>query len=156
IHDYEPSAPLFHLADGRAISQARFCAQAVALARQWPTASEVVNLCEDRHRFMLALVAASLRGAVTLLPPSHGADHLASLQRRYPDAAVIDDIRVPAVGRWQGEPPRIDMQRPSLIMFTSGSTGLPRQHLKSWADLLATVNGSSTTLGLRGRRVSLV
>ncbi len=156
IRHYEPAAPLLYLADGSPLSQSLFVAQVIALAREWPTTRQVINLCEDRHRFLVALAAASLRGVVTVLPPSRGADHIAALQREYPDAATIDDIRLPDVGPWSGEPPRIATDRPLLIMFTSGSTGLPQPHRKTWANLATTVSGSSSTLGLAGRRVALV
>lgn len=148
IRHYQPSAPVLYLADGSPLSQSRFLGQVIALARRWPTARHVINLCEDRHHFLAALAAALLRGVVTLLPPSRGADHLASLQRLYPGATVIGDIDLPAADPWCDAPPRLPANRPLLTVFTSGSTGTPQAHSKTWASLGATLAGSSRSLGL--------
>ena len=55
---------------GQVLSQADLLAQAVGLAAALPPAPYVINLCEDRGLFILALCAALVRGVQTLLPPT--------------------------------------------------------------------------------------
>lgn len=156
IRHYDPSTPLLHLSDGAPVSQALFVGQVMALSRQWPSAPQVINLCKDRHRFLVALAAAWIRGGVTLLPPSAGADHLASLRRSYPDAEVLSDIELPPAEPWNGEPPKVSASRPLVTLFTSGSSGTPKASTKTWASLSATLAASSRALGLSERRVALL
>src|SRR3546814_2103288 len=88
------SAPLATGADARtivldpatgAVPLARFLAQARAIAARLPDGRHAINLCEDRHRFMLAFCAAALRGQVTLLPPSRAPAESARETARHAD-----------------------------------------------------------------------
>ena len=40
------------------------------VAAALPAGRHVVNLCEDRYRFLVAFCAVALRGQTTLLPPA--------------------------------------------------------------------------------------
>ena len=131
---------------GGAVDAARFFAQAARLAPALPGGAHVINLCETRHGFMLGFAAALMRGQVSLLPPGRGrADWEALL--RYPGAYVLSEKKLAganafALGsileeRANGglEIPRIDAARLAAILFTSGSTGEPQAHAKSWGQL---------------------
>ena len=57
----------------------------------------MVNLCEDRHRFLTGFCAAALRGKTTLLPSSRAPEVVADVQRRHPSNQLLDDAAVAAV-----------------------------------------------------------
>src|SRR4051794_32027084 len=70
---------------GQALSAARFCHAANALAACLPQSHFAFNLCENQVHFMLASAAALIAGQTLILPPSRLAAVLASLRRRYAD-----------------------------------------------------------------------
>ena len=133
---------------GRAtVSWGQFLAEAHALASRLPRRPPVINLCEDRYGFCLSLVASLLHGWPTLLPPDRGAGHLKALAREYPGALVLSDetgsafpdiltVVRPAVPPL-ADAARLDLpdEQEALIAFTSGSTGAPRGHAKTWGSL---------------------
>lgn len=109
------------------------------LGRRLPPASCCINLCEGRLAFMIALLATAQRGALTLLPHSRAPGAVARLQSAYSDAITLDDACLRDLD-WHGDEtqePAIDTRRTSLALFTSGSTGAPVEHRRSWASLLA-------------------
>lgn len=136
--------------DGQPISAAQFLAEAAVLAEQLPASGQAVNLCQDRYHFALALVAAALRGHVSLLPPNAMAATLQQLPvaQGAPYAMVDDDEPVnlpridlrlrPSASSTASTVPAIDGERIAVCLLTSGSTGAPQPHAKSWRAL--TVN----------------
>ena len=139
---------LFRLKDG-AITTAKFLSMAHQLADGLPAGDHVVNLCHDRLHFVLGLAAALLRGQVSLLTSDRSPERLRSLQEGYPglyslsnDQAVSSPLphhhyRAQPARPWAGEPdnPEIPASRLAAIVFTSGSTGEPVGHAKSWGAL---------------------
>ena len=125
----------------------QFVAEARALADRLPQWPHVINLCEDRYLFCLALAASLLRGVPTLLPPDRGARHLKALERDYPNALVLSDrsevsrpdaitvARPPARPAAGADSLEIPLGQEALIAFTSGSTGAPRAYPKTWGSL---------------------
>lgn len=140
---------LFRLRD-RAISTAQFLGMAHRLAKDLPSGEHVVNLCHDRLHFALGLAAALLRGQVSLLTSDRSPERLRSLEERYPglyslsnDPAVTSPLphhhyRAQPPGVCEGEPDNPEIPAPQLaaIVFTSGSTGEPVGHEKSWGALV--------------------
>ena len=123
---------------------ARFLRQVRALAAQLPDASHAINLCEDRYRFLLAFCAAAVRGQATLMPPSRAPEAVADVQRRHPDAWCLcdGDAARPGPRRWSlpetlpeadGEALLVEPGALAVVGFTSGSTGAPAAHPKTWA-----------------------
>ncbi len=158
--------------DGRPLSRCRFLADAAALAGRLPAAGPAVNLCVDRYRFAVALAAALLRGHTSLLPP----DALpATLARIAPPGAagyaLADDAAgVPAApglrivhvdARGDAEPaphaavPRIAVSLPAACLLTSGSTGTPQPHVKTWGALVANIGAEAARLAEATGRASL-
>jgi acyl-coenzyme A synthetase/AMP-(fatty) acid ligase len=147
--------------DGAPVSCARFLAEAARLAARLPPGACLVNLCEDRYRFAVALAAALLAGKTSLFPPSR---HDAALQRvvdAHPDCGAIADAPAPVLGgrlvaypadlggpAWTGPIPAIDAERVAAIVFTSGSTGEPRPNAKRWGRLVASGRAECAALGL--------
>lgn len=140
--DGEADRPLFWH-DAGPISRGRFAAGVAALAERLPARRYAVNLCDDRYAFCTALGAAALCGMTTLLPPSAAPAMIAALRQRYPDAVIFGDEH--GHGEWPVAPrapaetrrdlPGIPAGQTMALVFTSGSTGEPQSHLKTWRSL---------------------
>ena len=168
-----PSIPLlkFHLPEsvfarqgGTAISAQRFLTDAISLAERLPASAYVFNLCNDRYRFMVGFAAAMLRGQISLLPPSHTPDLVERLARHYADLYCLTDSAPRAgslrtvpypdlsdVGLLQTPVPEIPATRVAAIVFTSGSTGDPIPHEKTWGAISSSVAAEAGRLGILGR-----
>lgn len=158
--------------NGRAISVDEYLSDVARVAALLPERRHVLNLCVDRYRFAVALGAALVRGQVSLLPPNQAPDLIERLAARYPGLYALGDpgLVEPAV---QGGPPpsvietvvfpeqaypqRTAMPVPALaatragvIVFTSGSTGEPVAHGKSWGSLVAGARAEIERLGVSG------
>lgn len=142
-----------HAGDGP-VDAARFLRQVHGVARRLPDVPQVLNLCDDGHRFLLGFAAAASRGITTLLPPSRATGVLHELLDRHPEAAVLGDCAlVEALARdrhtgclrldgfdeeGDGEMPRIAAGFVAALGFTSGSSGPPQAHAKYWGSFAAT------------------
>jgi acyl-coenzyme A synthetase/AMP-(fatty) acid ligase len=148
VRGFAPGAA-FAYRDGRAVPIEGFLGDVAQLARALPEARHVLNLCTDRYRFAVAFAAALLRKQVSLLPPNETPDVLARLEAHYPDAYCLHDrAQVPSSLRSMSFPerlgataagaarvPELPAEQPAAIVFTSGSTGQPVPHPKTWASL---------------------
>jgi acyl-coenzyme A synthetase/AMP-(fatty) acid ligase len=129
---------------GRTITAGEFVSAVEGFAASLPTSQHLVNLCENRYHFALAWTAAALRSQLTLLPPSKAPGALADLAKGYPIQHTADDD---TVGRFlqtasfesvKAVPSHwhIAADRIVALTFTSGSTGMPQAHPKTWAMLV--------------------
>ena len=126
------------IGDGTRIHGAEFRAEVLAAAAALRGETGLVNLCEDRRKFLVAFAAALLCGRTVLLPPSRAPASIAELCARYPGCVVVDDSFTPAV-----DPPfepneRADDDFVAAIGHTSGSTGAPVAHAKGYRSLMTT------------------
>ncbi|MFN2348790.1 MAG: AMP-binding protein [Thioalkalivibrio sp.] len=157
---FNPRATLARHAD-RPISQEAFLRDVRCLAEALPEADGAFNLCEDRYRFTVAFAALLLRGQVNLLPPNRATDTLASIARTQPGCyALVDQIdpRLPvpqvpvdALGTAHGSPPAPLAIPPGLtaaLAFTSGTTGQPTPHAKTWGQLVESTRQAMVRFGL--------
>jgi acyl-coenzyme A synthetase/AMP-(fatty) acid ligase len=146
--------------DGRAVAAGEFLADVRALADRLPRARHVINLCDDRYRFLVTLGAALVNGQITLLAPNRTQKLLDQIEEAYPDLACVAESAVPLVNgvslvypeplerpavRW--DVPRIPGDRTAAVVFTSGSTGRPVPHAKRWRKLVAGARAAAETLG---------
>src|SRR5947209_3393775 len=69
--------------NGRLVTYRRFLSEVAALADQLPDMPTVINLADDRYRFLVGFAAALVRGQTTLLPPSRAARTLVQIAREY-------------------------------------------------------------------------
>lgn len=148
-----PGDPVL-LCPGGAVTAAHFFARARGLAATLPGLPFVINLCDTRHGFMLGFAAALIRGQTSLLPPGRGRGDWEHLLRQYPDAYLLSDKSLDAEGFFDLSPfltkgetgpvrgsegsmqmPQIDSAQGAAILFTSGSTGQPAAHRKTWGQL---------------------
>lgn len=144
---------------GRPVSGRRYLADVAALAERLPASGEVVNLCLDRYAFAVAFGAALARGRTSLLPPNARPETLAALRASHPAlVAVADDaalqveglplLVVPLPHRGEPEPggdapvPQVPAGLQAACLLTSGSTGVPQPHGKTWRALHLNVEGA--------------
>jgi acyl-coenzyme A synthetase/AMP-(fatty) acid ligase len=133
----------------RSISTAAFLGMALRLADELPAGGHVVNLCRDRLHFAVGMAAAMLRGHVSLLTGDRSPGRLRVLADRYHGLYSLSDdtvstsplrhhvFRSEPVASDVGEQgnPAIAATRLAAVVFTSGSTGEPLPHPKSWGAL---------------------
>ena len=129
------------------VGQFRHDAERVAAALPGPGVP-TLNLCEDRYCFLLAYVAAAMRGATSVLPPSRAPDVVAEVAAIHDGAHVCDDQQVTAAA---GVPtsaslaiPRVDAM---TIAYTSGTTGTPRPNARTWSSLVGCTRAKLPLLG---------
>jgi len=132
----------------RAVSQREFVAEVAALAAQLPSARHCVNLCTDRHRFLVSFCAVAVAGQTNLLPSSRAPQAIAEVMRGHADCYALADQPIdPAPPRlllpdWHARVaaaalPDIDAEHVVAIGFTSGSTGQPKANAKTWGGFCA-------------------
>ncbi len=135
------------------VSAGIFFARVRELAAALPDAPFVINLSESRSAFMLGFAAALVRGQTSLLPSGQGRSDWEQLRQRYPGAAIISDRTLDMPNAFNLMPylaiagmsheaeqdavliPTIAADFAAAILFTSGSTGQPTAHTKSWGQL---------------------
>jgi acyl-coenzyme A synthetase/AMP-(fatty) acid ligase len=140
---------------GRPLPAAQFIADARAFAARLPPQGACVNLCTDRYAFAVAFGAALLRERGCLLPPNARPETLAALRATHGSMFVATDdpalqvagldVLVVADGtpaNAVAEPmPAAPAALLAACLLTSGSTGQPQPHAKSWAVLHANTEG---------------
>lgn len=137
-------------ADGELrLTRDSFLAMARALAARLPEQAHCLNLCDDRLPFLLGFCAALMRRQCTLLPASRTEASLAALAASHPGITAVSDrpqaydgikqLQVAASALAQSADSMEDEAVPPATLaaelFTSGSTGAPQPHLKTWAML---------------------
>jgi acyl-coenzyme A synthetase/AMP-(fatty) acid ligase len=135
---HDPAAP-FARRQEALVTAGAFLAQAARLAALLPERSHVINLCADRLLFTVAFAAALMRGQVSLMPPHQTPDAVSRLMRDYPDSYRLDESfagRPGGHGTAPARMPAVPEERVAAIVFTSGSTGDPVPHPKTWGGLV--------------------
>lgn len=104
----------------------------------------MIDLCEDRYKFLVAYAAALSVGHTVLLPSSRADEIVADVQRTNAGSYRIDDAAVEAALRSAMTQQPINTSIPAdmtvMVGYTSGSTGQPKTFPKRWH----TVNGSNS------------
>lgn len=169
----EPDLPLRTLAwrGARGVSQQQFLHDVRVLAARLPQATHALNLCEDRYRFMTAFAAVCLRGQTNLLPPSPAPGLIGEIAGSYPGCyALIDgappDLALPWItvqdtdanaGAAAEAVPSLYEDHVAALVFTSGSTGVPQAHAKTWSSLVQTARfAAQRFIGNCGSGTSIV
>lgn len=127
------------------VSCATFLGQITELTKALPDNSFAINLCEDRHAFMLGFFAAVLGGQTILLPASRRRGVIRETLREFRDSYVLhdgvfDDSSFPQfnLGEFKvstvsaTEIPVIPDEQLAAIVHTSGSTGESTRLNKYW------------------------
>jgi acyl-coenzyme A synthetase/AMP-(fatty) acid ligase len=159
---------------GKPISVAHFLADVRQLAATLPAGRHMLNACSDRYRFAVGFAAALLTDKISLLPPTLTPEMVRQVKHFAPDLFCLTDQpqaidlpqlswadavtnRAPAPAGAAIDIPQIAAAQIAAIAFTSGSTGAPVAHRKSWGGLVRSVRAEADRLGLLdGRRHSIV
>ena len=140
------------------ISCRTYLADVAALSRCLPARRHMVNLCQDRYRFAVALGAALMQRQVGLLPPNATPGMLAQMSLGFPDLYVLNDLDIDPAGleclNYPGdlEPghspadPAFPAEQAAIVLFTSGSTGTPQPQPRSWGALVASARAAGDRL----------
>jgi acyl-coenzyme A synthetase/AMP-(fatty) acid ligase len=153
---------------------AHFLADVRQLAAALPAGRHMLNACSDRYRFAVGVAAALLADKISLLPPTLTPEMVRQVKGFAPDLFCLTDqpqsIDLPQLA-WADamtdcppapagaafDIPQIAAAQTAAIAFTSGSTGAPVAHRKSWGGLVRSVRAEAARLGLLdGRRHSIV
>ncbi|MBA3697135.1 MAG: acyl-CoA synthetase [Methylotenera sp.] len=149
--------------EGTPIAVKRFLADVTYLASTLPSRSYVLNVCRDRYHFLVGFAAAMITNKVSLLPPTHTPEMVQQLLAFAPDVFCLHDnedcdialpkLRYPliadeSISSSHINIPQIDAQQLAAIVFTSGSTGTPIPHKKSWGSLVRNVQAQAERIEL--------
>ncbi len=158
---------------GQPVNARQFLADVAAQTALLPADGPAVNLCGDRYAFSVGLAAALVRGHGSLLPPDTRPETLARLCHAGGQPfALVDDpqLRTPGMPSLTVEThaasadastvadtdvPLVDCQRHAVSLLTSGSTGLPQPHAKTWHMLAGAVSAAVERLSALLQRPSL-
>jgi acyl-coenzyme A synthetase/AMP-(fatty) acid ligase len=147
------------------VTAGQFLADVARLAGALPVGKHMVNICSDRYRFTVGLAASLLAKKVNLLPSAHTPQIIRQLTQFAPDVFCLTDaadcdIELPhffyrdacvaATVPWHV--PQIDAEQLVAYVFTSGSTGVPVPHRKTWGRLVNCVREGALRLGLADGR----
>ncbi|HVK54405.1 MAG TPA: AMP-binding protein [Burkholderiales bacterium] len=152
---------VFAYCKGHPVTAGQFLHDVSQLAALLPDSQYILNLCSDRYRFAVGFCAALLRQQISLLPPNHTPELIGQLENRYPDLYCLTDASVNhptlktvfypqslGVGRRSFPAPVISAAQTAALVFTSGSTGQPAPHRKSWGSVVKSALAEFNRLGL--------
>ena len=156
-----------------------FLADVAALADLLPAGRHQLNVCQDRYRFTVGLAAGLVSGKTSLQPASQSAETLRQIQVACPDVYCLCDsdfdhldlpcLDFPQLGATTETTagPRVNAENVAKIptipadfaavqLFTSGSTGSPVAHGKTWGRLVLNGRAEAQCLGLLEQPHSIV
>ena len=137
---------------------------AMRIASELPEAAAgagAVLACRDRYFFCAALLGALQRGYRVMLPPNGQPETIRELARSadallhdVPGGAGLSVRELEAgLGAGQAGSLRADLLERPIVLFTSGSTGVPEGHEKRLALLVAEACAHLSQFELAGRRI---
>ncbi|HWO99479.1 MAG TPA: AMP-binding protein [Methylococcus sp.] len=144
-----------------AITVRRFLEDVAGLAAWLPERLYLLNDCSDRYRFAVGFLAALLRRQVNLLPPTLTPETVRRLANRFPGVYCLADDPATALDlptyffpeRFAkafpvDRVPVIESDRMAAYALTSGSTGVPVPHPKTWGALVRSARAERDRLGI--------
>ncbi len=161
----------------------RFLADVARVAPALGRAAHVLNACADRYHFAVGFAASLVTGKLSLLPSTHTPEVIRQLALLTPDVVCLTDevdcdIGLPRInypepgyppagsrsgarsiaasGAARFSAPPIEETQPAACVFTSGSTGAPVPHRKSWGRLAVCVREEARRLGLAAGRACAI
>ena len=164
------SGAVFAYCKGRAVTVNEYLRDVQRLADALPERRFMLNLCVNRYYFSVAFAAALLRRQISLLPPNQVPHTIKQIGDRYSGAYALadhDDAGLPI--ETFGYPalpaghdvqpvsiPAVPADQVAVIVFSSGSTGQPVPHEKSWGALAAGVTAGADGPGARFPGVTVI
>lgn len=130
----------------RQITVGQFCADVAFVAGLLADGLHVVNLCQSRYAFMVLFCAVIMRRQINLLPGLRDGETAQRLKTEYPQTLIVSDQALASNGIEADLMLALDPgshgsaesftpvpETVVAIVFTSGSTGEPQSHTKTWA-----------------------
>jgi acyl-coenzyme A synthetase/AMP-(fatty) acid ligase len=157
---------------GAPILAGQFLADVARAGAALGSGASVLNVCSDRYRFAVGLAAALATGKVSLLPSTRTPEVIAHLKSFAPDAVCLTDedqcdldlplvrfpdapgaaepgpAAIPGAAGFSALVPRIEAGQRAAWVFTSGSTGTPVPHEKTYGRLIDSMRVEGQRLGL--------
>lgn len=141
-----PRALFWH--QGRVIDSRQFLSDVAQIQAWLPAGVPILNLCESRYEFAVSFAAVAANGQCNLLPASRAPCAVADLLRTHAHSVAISGAndptphaacrRLPDFQPVRAVPmPAIAADQCVAVGHTSGSTGQPTAHPKTWGQLLA-------------------
>lgn len=159
----------FSAGNRQSVTVARFVADVAQLVALLPAGGHVLNACADRYHFAVGLAAAMVAQKTSLLPSTHTPEMVRQMRVFAPDVFCLSDglctIDLPQFVypiAWADADlpvtavPQIPTDQTVAFVFTSGSTGLPVPHRKTWGALVRNVRAEAERLGLLERPSGVV
>ena len=146
----QPGDSILGWNDGKHVSVDQFLADTFSLSQNLPNATWILNLCDNRYRFLVGFAAALIKRQTNILPPNKTPKVLQSLASKFPGTYCLTDpksqvnlglhvlqypLELKSVSKTL-DIPEIAASHVAAIAFTSGSTGTPQPHLKSWDSMV--------------------
>lgn len=146
---------IFAIDKDQSISWRTFLEEVYQLARVLPNAAYQINFATQRYPFVVGFLAAVLRNQVVLLPPDQKQNTRARLKAYYKDAyeyqgaeknsfepaSVTSALLIQSLNE-------IKADQVVAIPFTSGSTGNPVGHPKTWGHCMGCAERIAQSLAL--------
>lgn len=152
---------VFAYRGGHPVTITQFLAHVTHLAQALPDKHYILNLCTDRYHFAVGFAAALLRKQTSLLPPNYTPSFVERLGQRYPGMYCLADgdadfngievvhfLSMPESDGTKLAVPTVPAAQRAAMVFTSGSTGEPVAHPKSWGSLCKGAAAEAEALGI--------
>lgn len=166
---------VFALCNGKNITYAHFWQHVSTMSSLLPRQQYLINYCEDRYLFCVALFSAAMNASITLLPPSKSSGIVVELEREYGPLCAISDKTLSGFSIDQmivdiqtlenktdttvlpeTQNISLDPQQVMVIAFTSGSTGQPKAQLKHWGGFIDCAQRAIQQLGLNNQQLAML
>ena len=143
----------FAFRQGQIINRFTFIKHAIVLSTMLSNSKYIINLCEDRYLFSVLFIACLIKDKICLLPSSQVESEITNLKNKYYDCDIITDrdIEIEQLEQFEVnkiEPPKLSLSQLACVVFTSGSTGVPKANEKTWGTLLESAKLVAARLGL--------
>ena len=160
VSHLSPDSVIAWRADG-AVTRHQFLSEVSQLVALFPAGRHLLNMCGDRYRFSVGLAAAIVAGKVSLLPSTQTPEVVRQIKAFAPDVFCLTDsdlctvdmpkLRYPVMNVCPPDElaiPQIKATQRIAVVFTSGSTGTPQPHPKTWGALVGSVQAEAQRLRL--------
>ena len=87
----QPGDSILGWNDGKHVSVDRFLADTFSLSQNLPNATWILNLCDNRYRFLVGFAAALIKRQTNILPPNKTPKVLQSIASQFPETYCLTD-----------------------------------------------------------------
>lgn len=136
----KPDSPIFWF-NGDVITHEKFLSDVSCITQNLNLQKYAINLCEDRYLFALAFAACMQQKQICLMPASHAAKDIETLELDYQNSHRMDDELIKTLLsrntiNTSSSLIEIPAEQTVAIVFTSGSSGKPKANSKQWGTLV--------------------